>query len=241
MRVAVALVALVGIAHAQQLPLPEHLRDLAKLRIGSTQITQEQQFELDVYKQAHPDVSQLDPATFSEVAQSVCAGSTDSSCVPFTENALTCLAGGCQVFNPLPDPPALPSCDPYVNQVRSARAGLGFEWGTGWQDDRFPVDGRAWSLGYEARRRMTKQFGLVARLDRSTGRDRAEDANRDGRDDLSTGKVTRMYALAGPSYMFGIQHDRDVVRYTQLDLLAGYQYTLGLEYRLDRRKWKDRN
>lgn len=253
MRVALALVALAGIAEAQQIPcapcehgeqilltLPDQgaaLRDanLSGLNIGSTQIAQPKNVELEQLKQSRPalaaDVAALDPSTFHDVALALCANPNDSTCTTTTANALTCLAGLCQVFNPLPlndppSPPPEPGCDPYVAKVRSPRAGLGFEWASGWQDDRYPVDGRAWSLGFEARRRMTRKLGLVARLDRSTGRDRGEDANRDGRDDQSTGAVTRMYVLGGASYLFGVQHDRDIARYAQLDLLGGYQATL---------------
>lgn len=43
---------------------------------------------------------------------------------------------------------------------------------------------------------------------------------------MATGAVTRLYVLGGPSYTFGIQHDRNDVRYAQLDLLGGRQYTL---------------
>jgi hypothetical protein len=249
MRAAIALIALCGVARAQQMPcvpcergdkaleaLPDHgvaLREakLSSLGIGSTQITQQQQLVLDDLERSRhaltADIAALDPATYHDVAFALC-DPVDSQCVALTGAALTCLAGQCQVFNPLPpnDPPSPPGCDPYVAKVRSPRAGLGFEWASGWQDDRYPVDGRAWSLGFEARRRMFGRFGLVGRLDRSTGRDRAEDANRDGRDDASTGAVTRMYVLGGASYMFGIQHDKDIARYAQLDVLGGYQATL---------------
>jgi hypothetical protein len=249
MRVAVALIALCGVAHAQQMPcvpcehgeqilgaLPDKgaaLRDakLVELRIGSRQIVQLKNLELEAFKQTRPalaaDIAALDPSTFHEVAFALCVDPSDSMCVAMTESALTCLAGQCQVFNPLPpnDPPS-PGCDPYISKVRSPRAGLGFEWASGWQDDASPVDGRAWSLGFEARYRLPKRFGLVARIDRSTGRDRSEDANGDGRDDFATGAVTRMYVLGGASYMFGVQHDRDIARYAQLDVLGGYQATL---------------
>jgi hypothetical protein len=124
------------------------------------------------------------------------------------------------------DPPGLPSCDPIANKTKSPARGIGFEWATGWQDDASPTDHRAWSLGFEARTRLPKRAGLVARLDRSTGRDKAIDADRDGRDDLGTGPVTRVSVMAGPSYAFAVAHDRDVVRFLQLDLLGGYQWTL---------------
>ena len=69
-----AVVALAGIAHAQQMPLPDAtpLRDLAKLRIGSTQITNQTELELDGFRQAHPDVAaavnSLDLAAHHDVA-----------------------------------------------------------------------------------------------------------------------------------------------------------------------------
>src|SRR5687767_10142390 len=42
-------------------------------------------------------------------------------------------------------------CDPYVVKVRSPKGGLGFDYATGWQKSARPTDGRAWSLGLEAR------------------------------------------------------------------------------------------
>jgi hypothetical protein len=170
------------------------------------------------------------PEHLHEIAASVCSA-PDGDCVLKLQIALLCLTNRCyELNNVLPNDMqmdrGLRPCDPSVNHIGSSRAGLGFEWANGWQDDRFPVDGRAWSLGFEARARLTHRFGFVGRVDRSTGRDAAEVANGDGRDDRSTGEVTRMYVLAGPSYMFGIQHDRDIARYAQVDLLAGYQATL---------------
>lgn len=82
-----------------------------------------------------------------------------------------------------------------------------------------------WSIGFEARRRIGERFGVVGRVDRSTGRDAAVDQNGDGRDDVGTGPVTRVSVLGGPSLLFAIRHG-DAKRYAQLDLLGGYLWTI---------------
>lgn len=113
------------------------------------------------------------------------------------------------------------TCDPYVGHVRSPKAGFGVEYASGWQRSASPVDGRAWSLGLEARARLADRLGMVARIDRSTGRDEARDDDDDGRDDMSTGAVTRWTALVGPTLRFATLHDRSATRYWQLDGLVG--------------------
>ena len=75
------------------------------------------------------------------------------------------------------------------------------------------------------RERLTEAVGLVARLDRSTGRDEARDDDGDGRDDASTGAVTRLTALAGLSLAPLITRDPELVRFLQFDPLGGYLST----------------
>ena len=110
-------------------------------------------------------------------------------------------------------------------RVESPAVGLGLEWGDGRQHDRAPVDRRAWSFGFEGRARVGDRFGFVARVDRLTGRDAAEDRNGDGRDDAATGPVSRVSVLAGPTMLFGVRH-ADATRFAQIDLLGGYLWTL---------------
>jgi hypothetical protein len=112
-------------------------------------------------------------------------------------------------------------CDPYVRQVKSPKLGFGFEYASGWQASEKPVDGRVWSLGLEARARLAEKLGMVARVDRSKGRDEAIDNDGDGRDDAYTGAVTRWTALVGPSFRLSIHRAREGSRYWQVDSLVG--------------------
>ncbi|HEY1558602.1 MAG TPA: hypothetical protein VGF94_27455 [Kofleriaceae bacterium] len=151
-------------------------------------------------------------------------------CFAATSRALRCLADRCSVALP-PDPHhadlvTLPaSCHQYSTHVVSPRYGVGFDWGTGWQRSRYPSDGGAWSLGIAGRLRLGDRFGVVARVDRVAGRDEATDANHDGRDDVSTGSITRLDALAGGSFVLDRTRYDDTLRFARLDLLAGYLTT----------------
>jgi hypothetical protein len=118
-----------------------------------------------------------------------------------------------------PEPPH--TCDPYVGQVRSPKAGFGFDYGTGWQDSAKPVDGRAWSIGIEGRRRVNNRLGVLARVERSTGRDESIDADGDGVDDHSSGSVTRWMGMFGGSLRFGALSRRDLAGYWYVDGLVG--------------------
>src|SRR5262249_44912772 len=60
---------------------------------------------------------------------------------------------------------------------------------------------------------------------RSTGRDEARDEDGDGRDDASTGAVTRLTVLAGLSLAPLITLDPELVRLLQVDVLGGYLST----------------
>lgn len=117
------------------------------------------------------------------------------------------------------DPPG--TCDPYVGHVRSPKFGVGAEYALGLQTSAKPVDGAVWSLGLEARARLRDRIGIVARIDRSAGRDEARDQDGDGRDDDATGKVVRWTTLIGPSLRFATLRDRDMSRYWQVDGLVG--------------------
>jgi hypothetical protein len=117
-------------------------------------------------------------------------------------------------------PPA--TCDPYVNRVRSPKMGFGAEYATGWQDSAKPTDGRAWSIGLEARARVTNAIGFVARVDRSTGRDESIDDDGDGRDDSQAGTITRWTMMVGPSLRLSEHRVRDMGRFWQVDSLVGF-------------------
>src|SRR5690606_3429879 len=108
---------------------------------------------------------------------------------------------------------------------RSSPMGVAIDWGNGWQRAGAPNDGRLWSLGFEGRMSMGGRTGIVARVDRSAGRDEATDVDDNGRDDMSTGSITRFTALAGPSYVLHAARFQKSTRFLRLDLLAGYTAT----------------
>ncbi|HTR55233.1 MAG TPA: hypothetical protein VMJ10_31340 [Kofleriaceae bacterium] len=164
------------------------------------------------------------------IAAALCRADT-GDCFEATAHALRCLADRCTVALPPTDPHhadlvTLPDdCHQYSTHARSQRYGLGVDWGTGWQRSRYPSDGGAWSLGIAGRLRLDDRFGVVARVDRVAGRDQATDANHDGYDDFSTGTITRITALAGPTIVLDHSRFADTVRFARLDLLAGYLTT----------------
>ncbi len=127
-----------------------------------------------------------------------------------------------------PEPYGLPvghgnpgTCDPYVARVKSPKIGFGAEYATGWQDSAKPTDGRAWSIGIEARTRITNKLGLVARVDRSTGRDESIDADDDGHDDVQAGTIARWMMMVGGSLRLTTRRMRDMASYWQVDSLVG--------------------
>jgi hypothetical protein len=254
MRVGLVLVAMCAVAHAQQLVcepcqrgddrlsqlpgkgavLQARKADILGLAIRGPEITQQQGQTIDGI--AHElNVSgdldalrQLDEPKLIEISAALC-GVPGGDCVDRMQQSIACLLGRCQVIVEHHNKEMMllqPGCDSVAAQAGGSKTGLGFEYASGWQDDASPVDHRAWSLGFEMRAYVAKQFSLVARIDRSTGRDAAIDTDGDHRDDVGTGPVTRLSTLAGPSYVFAIGHDDDIVRFAQLDLLAGYQWTL---------------
>ena len=172
----------------------------------------------------------LDDADLAAVAASLCRADT-GPCAAATTRTLRCLAERCAVALPPTDPdradathvPA--NCHPYGTHKRSSALGAGFDWGNGWQRSRYPSDGSAWSLGIEGRLLFDRRFGAVARVDRVTGRDQAIDLDHNGHDDFSTGTITRITALAGPTIVLDTARFEDTTRFLRLDLLAGYVST----------------
>lgn len=168
----------------------------------------------------------LDDTERALIATALCHD-PDSECVAVTHVALDCLADRCAVDLPAPDPDADVlrradvDCRPSRSTRPSPRIGLGFDWGNGWQRSGLPNEGRAWSLGVEGRVRLGRRLGVVARADRSSGRDEVTDADGDGNDDVQTGSITRFALLAGPSFVLDSARYERTTRFLRLDLLAG--------------------
>jgi hypothetical protein len=172
----------------------------------------------------------LDNGELLAVATALCHAAK-GPCVDATLRTLICLADRCTVDLPRPEPRradlvALPAdCHQYSNHTASPPFGVGFDWGSGGQRSRYPSDGSAWSFGIAGRMRFGRIFGAVARVDRISGRDEATDTNGDGNDDVSTGSITRISALAGPTIVLDNTRFEDTTRYLRLDLLGGYVST----------------
>jgi hypothetical protein len=213
-------------------PIRSLAGDLARTRLDDP-VTSQQYAHLIALRQTAPALTRLgaiDDPDLDAIASALCQAAT-GPCVDTTAHALRCLADRCAVdlgraTGPVVDVATLPkSCRQYSTHLRSPWFGVGTDFGTGWQRSRYPSDGGVWSLGIEARARLTSMFGAVARVDRTAGRDEATDANHDGRDDFSTGSITRITTLAGPSLI--IDHTRfgETIRSLRLDLLGGYMST----------------
>jgi hypothetical protein len=174
----------------------------------------------------------LDDAQLTDVASALCRMPL-GPCVDATAHALRCLADRCEVDLPHADPKRadlveLPpaGCQPSSGtHRRSSALGVGADWGNGWQRSRYPADGSASSLGIEARLTLGDRIGAVARLDRVTGRDEAIDTENNGHDAVATGPITRITALAGPSFVFDNKSYEGTTRFLRLDLLGGYMST----------------
>lgn len=169
----------------------------------------------------------IDDAELAQIAAALCRTPQDA-CTEATTRALRCLADRCAVALPQDRANvdiATERCDRYTTRKRSAPVGLGFDWGNGYHRSKHPHDGHAWSLGIEARARVTSRLGAVARVDRVAGRDASEDENADGLDDQSTGSITRVAALAGPSFVLDFTTFERTTRFLRLDVLAGYVAT----------------
>jgi hypothetical protein len=176
-------------------------------------------------------IGAVDDADLALIASSLCHATSDA-CTTATAHALKCLADRCEVSLPAPDPrtadvAVLPDeCTRYDTHKPPSRLGLGFDWGTGVQTSRYPNDGNAWSFGIESRLRVTNRIGAVARVDRSAGRDQATDVDGNGKDDFSTGGITRVSGLAGPSFILADEDfEDDTRRFLRLDVLGGYLAT----------------
>ncbi len=199
------------------------------LHITSGPIDEGQQRELQVVLHERADlrdaIAALDAVSDVQllaIGHALCK-SPDRECAQSLAGALRSARHVAELEVPAPYglPPEPLTCDPTVGRVRSPKAGLGLEYASGWQGSARPVDGRAWSVGLAARARLTGVLGIVARIDRSSGRDEADDADGDGHDDTETGAVTRWSLLAGPSLILHVHRDRQASRYWQVDGLVG--------------------
>jgi len=194
-------------------------------------ITREQYARIVAMRTRHPRLAgtvALRDAQLAYVAMAVGAGR--EPCATRTGHALRCLADRCAVALPLPPAEVLGELrEECVVRGRSTRRtvpiGVGLEWGNGVQESAYPTDGRAWSVGIEARVRATNRWSAVARFDWMSSRDAAEDADNDGNDDASTGSITRIAALAGPSIVLDRKRMEGTQRYLRVDLLGGYVAT----------------
>lgn len=206
--------------------------ELAALPLAEP-LTEEQYAHVVELRQRTPSlvrVGAVDDSDLALVASALCLAAS-GDCVTSTTHALQCLADRCAVALPMPDPrtadvaTVVPACTRYYSKRRSPPLGLGFEWGNGVQRSQHPTDGRAWSLGIESRLRLNRQFGVIARIDRSAGRDEQTDADGNGTDDVATGTLTRVSALAGPSFLFNYSRYEGQPRFLRVDLLGGYLAT----------------
>lgn len=170
----------------------------------------------------------LDDPDLGRVAGALCHG--DAACETSTARALRCLADRCEVA--LPEAPRVvdeikPNAECRVDRRRKKAPllGAGFDWGNGLQRSRAANDGRATSIGIAARLRLSERYGLVARADRTDGRDEATDLDGNGVDDFRTSSITRFTALGGPSIVLDSTRYDNTTRSIRLDLLAGYMAT----------------
>jgi hypothetical protein len=173
----------------------------------------------------------LDDAQLTDIAAALCHAAL-GPCVDTTAHALRCIADRCAVDLPQPDPKRAdllelppPGCQRSNSPKRWSPLGVGFDWGNGWQRSRYPSDGDASSLGIEARLALGERTGVVARIDRVTGRDAGTDLDHNGHDDVATGPITRISALGGPSFVFDKREYASTTRFLRLDVLAGYVAT----------------
>ena len=170
----------------------------------------------------------LDDPQLALVAAALCRA-TDSSCTTATGRALRCLADRCEVTLPPPPKDAdviAPDteCEP-PQRKRRPLLGVGFDLGTGIQRSNGTNEGRTTTVGISARIRFSDRFGVVARADRTDGRDVATDLDGDGNDDFQSSAITRFTALVGPSFVLDSTRLESSTRSIRLDLLGGYLAT----------------
>jgi hypothetical protein len=209
-------------------PLRAIAGELAELGFGDP-LTPEQYGSVVELRRRMPAlvrVGAVDDNDLAAIATALCR-TLDGTCTETTWRALQCLADRCEVaLPPSADVLRVPShCRTPARYQRVAPIGVGFDWGAGYHQSRHPNDGLASSVGIEARVRIDHRFGTVARIDHVTGRDDATDVDADGSDDMSTGSITRIAALGGPSIVFGNAHLDRGRRFLRLDLLGGYVST----------------
>jgi hypothetical protein len=220
------------IEHFSLQPLRTVAGELAELSLGSP-LTQQQYVQIIELRRRTPALARLgavDDDGLSSIAAALC-GTPAGGCVNSTTYVLRCLADRCEVALPQAkdghvDIVELPAnCHSFRTRKGSSPIGLGFDWGNGWQRSAAPNDGRAWSLGIDARMRLGRRLGVVGRIDRTSGRDEATDVDANGNDDMSTGSITRIAALGGPSIVLDNTRYEDTTRFVRLDLLGGYLAT----------------
>lgn len=152
----------------------------------------------------------------------------ESPCVHSVALALDCVSnqGMCRVQPyglPVPERPQ-PGCDPWSHTEKARKGGFGAEVITGWQDSAFPNEHRAWGFAFEVRRGFGREqrYGVVGRVGFTRGRDAGVDQDGDGRDDVATGAVNRLFAMGGGSMRFLRGYTNDAARFLELDALVGY-------------------
>ena len=160
-----------------------------------------------------------------DLATLACSTDTGTDCIAHVQHAMTCVAENSCVYERRDSGPFGRAAERACGRSRTTRSspnGFGAELATGWQDSAFPNERRAWGYGLELRRRLGQRIGAMLRLDRSNGRDAGIDTDGDGRDDVATGRVSRITALAGFSVIPLTPTWDGIWHYLELDILAGY-------------------
>jgi hypothetical protein len=205
--------------------------ELETMRLDNPVITNAQYAHVVDLRTRHPALTRLgalEDEDLKEVAIAVCRNASPA-CIEATGRALRCVADRCDVALPkdnkidLPELPA--NCTKYTNRKKATPLGLGIDWGNGVHTSKHSTDGRAWSFGLETRLRLNRWLGVVARADRIAGKDEGTDEDGDGIDDMSTGSITRIMALGGPSFVLNNRRFTDTKHTIRLDLLGGYLTT----------------
>jgi hypothetical protein len=183
--------------------------------------------ELRAREPALARLGAVDDADLVAIAAGLC-GAPTGACADATARALRCLADRCEVAFPVTyrraaDP--LQDCRRRDDGGRTAPIGVGMSGGSGWLRSRYPTDGHASVAGIEARVRLGRRLGAVARFDHVEAYDAATDENGNGKDDVQTGSIVRIEAMAGPSLVLDRTKFESTIRFLRLDLLGGYVST----------------